>query len=175
MTTLTSQYIVLELKMFTDLARLGAQVIAGIGFIGAGTIIVTKNKQVKGLTTAAGLWATATVGLAVGAGFFEGAILATVIILVAELLLSRLEYIIVSRAKRINILVEYTDSSKLANIVDSLKKNNAYIVDMEINKTSKEKRNICAVFSVRLPRRVSRETVVTHISKIECVVAVEEL
>ena len=68
MTTLTSQYLVLNLHMFTDMARLGAQVIAGIGFIGAGTIIITKRRQVKGLTTAAGLWAAAIVGLCCGAG-----------------------------------------------------------------------------------------------------------
>lgn len=59
MTTLTSQYLFLTMHMFTDVGRLGAQVIAGIGFIGAGTIIVTKRKRVKGLTTAAGLWTSA--------------------------------------------------------------------------------------------------------------------
>ena len=55
MTTLTSQYMFLTMRLYTDVARLGAQVIAGIGFIGAGTIIVTKRQRVKGLTTAAGL------------------------------------------------------------------------------------------------------------------------
>ena len=55
-TTLTAQYIYLVLHLYTDVARLGAQVVAGIGFIGAGTIIVTKRQHVKGLTTAAGLW-----------------------------------------------------------------------------------------------------------------------
>ena len=63
-TTLTSQYLLLSLHLFTDVARLGAQVISGIGFIGAGTIIVTRDKRVKGLTTAAGLWAAAIIGLA---------------------------------------------------------------------------------------------------------------
>ena len=71
MTTLTSQYLCLEMHFYTDVGRLGAQVIAGIGFIGAGTIIVTKRKQVKGLTTAAGLWASACLGLAIGAGFYS--------------------------------------------------------------------------------------------------------
>ena len=55
MTTLTSQYLYLNMGMYTDISRLGAQVIAGVGFIGAGTIIVTKRQRVKGLTTAAGL------------------------------------------------------------------------------------------------------------------------
>ena len=66
-TTLTSQYLLLSLHLFTDVARLGAQVISGIGFVGAGTIIVTRDKRVKGLTTAAGLWAAAIIGLVCGA------------------------------------------------------------------------------------------------------------
>lgn len=56
MTTLTSQFLYLNLHYYTDMARLGAQVVAGIGFIGAGAIIVTRRRRVKGLTTAAGLW-----------------------------------------------------------------------------------------------------------------------
>ena len=71
-TTLTSQYLYLNMHYFTDMARLGAQVVAGIGFIGAGTIIVTKRQNVKGLTTAAGLWTSAIIGLAFGGGFYEG-------------------------------------------------------------------------------------------------------
>ena len=55
MTTLTSEFLMLEMHYTADIGRLGAQVIAGIGFIGAGTIIVTRHQRVKGLTTAAGL------------------------------------------------------------------------------------------------------------------------
>ena len=68
LTTLTSQFLVKQ-GLATDPARLGAQVIAGMGFIGAGAIIVTARRQVKGLTTAAGLWTSAIMGLAIGAGF----------------------------------------------------------------------------------------------------------
>ena len=57
-----------QISQTTDAARLGAQVINGIGFLGAGTIILTGSQQVKGLTTAAGLWASACMGLAIGAG-----------------------------------------------------------------------------------------------------------
>ena len=85
-TTLTSEYLLLVMNMNTDPARLGAQVIAGIGFIGAGTIIVTRHQRVKGLTTAAGLWAVAIVGLCIGSGFYEGAIMTTLLILIAEAL-----------------------------------------------------------------------------------------
>ena len=57
----------------TDPSRIAAQVISGIGFLGAGTILVTRQNQVKGLTTAAGLWADACLGLALGSGFYSGA------------------------------------------------------------------------------------------------------
>lgn len=73
-----------------DPQRLGAQVISGIGFLGAGTIIRYKA-SVKGLTTAAGLWASACVGLACGIGFYLGAVVATVIILITLVVLKKIE------------------------------------------------------------------------------------
>ncbi len=175
MTTLTSQYLVLELHLFTDMARLGAQVIAGIGFIGAGTIIITKRRQVKGLTTAAGLWAAAIVGLCCGAGFFEGAVLATLIILLAELVFAKLEYFIVAHARAVNLYVEYTESVHLGGIVDALKKAGAYIVDMEITKSADGSRNPCAIFSIQSPRKISHQNLMAIIAKLEGVVSVEEL
>jgi putative Mg2+ transporter-C (MgtC) family protein len=69
---LTNQYL-FQVSQAGDPMRLGAQVVSGIGFLGAGTIIVTKHNQIKGLTTAAGLWASAGVGLALGVGFYEAA------------------------------------------------------------------------------------------------------
>lgn len=176
MTTMTSQYLVLNLNLFTDMARLGAQVIAGIGFIGAGTIIITKRRQVKGLTTAAGLWAAAIVGLCCGAAFFEGAIFATAIILLAELVFSKLEYFLVSNARVCNLYVEYADSSKLGTVVDTIKKTGAYIVDMEITKkSSTEGRNPCAVFSIRTPRKISHQAIMTMLAKLDGIISVEEL
>lgn len=86
MTTLISEYWLVYMRYYLDATRLGAGVVAGMGFIGAGTIIVTRRQRVKGLTTAAGLWTVAIVGLAVGAGFYEGGLLTTGLILLAELL-----------------------------------------------------------------------------------------
>lgn len=173
MATLTSQYIALELKMYTDMARLGAQVIAGIGFIGAGTIIVTKRRQVKGLTTAAGLWAAAIVGLCCGAGFVEGALLATVIIIIVELLLVKIEYFVVSTAKTVNLYVEYVDNGKLGSIVDTIKNSNSYINDMEVTKAASG--HFCAVFTVRMRRKKAHQAMMTMIAKLDGVVSVEEL
>ncbi len=174
-TTMTSQYLVLELKLFTDMARLGAQVIAGIGFIGAGTIIVTKRRQVKGLTTAAGLWTAAIVGLCFGAGFFEGAIIATLFILIAELVFARIEYFIISSSKSFNILIEYSEKSTLTTVVDEIKKTGSRIEDMEITKSASEDKLPCAVFSIKTPRKVTHNSLMTKISNLQGIVHVEEL
>ena len=175
MTTLTSQYIALNLGGYTDMARLGAQVIAGIGFIGAGTIIVTKRRQVKGLTTAAGLWTSAIVGLCCGAGFVEGAILATVVIIVVELLLVKIEYYATSTVRNINLYVEYVDNGKLGGIVDTIKNANAYINDMEITKTSNGSGNFCAVFTLKIRKKKIHQQMMTEIARLDGVVSVEEL
>ena len=63
-----------------DVSRIGAQVISGIGFLGAGTIMVKRNNHISGLTTAAGLWVSACIGLAIGTGFYEGAIVSTIVV-----------------------------------------------------------------------------------------------
>ena len=86
----TAHFIYLVLQLPTDVTRLGGQVITGLGFIGAGTIIVTKKMSIKGLTTAAGLWTTGIVGLAAGSGFYEGALLGTALVLLTEYTLARL-------------------------------------------------------------------------------------
>ena len=174
-TTLTSQYIVFELGLYTDLTRLGAQVIAGIGFIGAGAIIVTRHRQVKGLTTAAGLWVTAIVGLCCGAGFYEGVIITTVIVLLAELLFSKLEYFIISHARTSNIYVEYTQNDILGKIIETIKQTGAYIIELEISKSSATGKNSTVTFSIKSARNTSCRALITLISKIDGVVSVEEL
>ena len=80
----TGHYLYLGLKMPADVTRLSGQIITGLGFIGAGTIIVTNKKTIKGLTTAAGLWTTGIIGLALGSGFYEGGLLGTALVIVAE-------------------------------------------------------------------------------------------
>jgi putative Mg2+ transporter-C (MgtC) family protein len=65
-------------------SRIAAGVVTGLGFIGAGTIIVTRKLKVKGLTTAAGLWTSGLIGLAVGSGFYEGGILGTLMVILVE-------------------------------------------------------------------------------------------
>ena len=91
----------------SDFARFGAQVINGIGFLGAGTIIITGNQQVKGMTTAAGLWASACMGIAIGSGFYTGALIGCILIIATTALFSKLESFIRSRSRNINLYIEF--------------------------------------------------------------------
>lgn len=81
----------LRLNPNEDASRIAAQVISGIGFLGAGTIMIRNQSIVTGLTTAAGVWCTATIGIALGYGFYLAALIATVITIVTATLLTRLE------------------------------------------------------------------------------------
>ncbi len=172
MTTMISQFLLYNMHLYTDIGRLGAQVIAGIGFIGAGTIIVTKRRQVKGLTTAAGLWTCAIIGLAIGAGYFEAALLSTIIILLAEIFFSRFEYWVLENAKNINIYVEYTGNENLDSVIRLLKSYRVVIIDLEITKSGV---NSCAIFQLQLPKKISHDKVMTAISASEGIISVEEL
>ena len=90
MASMTGIYLYLNLHLPKDISRIGAQVVSGLGFLGAGTIFVTKKLTVKGLTTAAGLWVSGVIGLAIGGGYYEGALLGTAAVLVTEIWFSRL-------------------------------------------------------------------------------------
>ncbi len=172
MTTMVSQFLFREMHLYTDIGRLGAQVIAGIGFIGAGTIIVTKRRQVKGLTTAAGLWTCAIIGLAVGAGYYEAAVLATIIILLAEIFFSRFEYWVLDNARNINIYVEYSGTDNLDSVIRMLKTYRVIILDLEITKSGA---NSCAIFQLQLPKKLSHDKLMTVVSTSDGVISVEEL
>lgn len=177
MTTLTSQYLFLVMHYYTDIARLGAQVVAGIGFIGAGTIIVTRRQRVKGLTTAAGLWAVAIVGLALGGGFYEGAIAATLLILLAELLFSRLEYRILDNTPEVNLYLEYTGKPALDSVLKLFRDKGVKVLNLEITRSADggEQRNVCAIFSLRLAKKVKADQLCVEAGAIESVINVEEL
>lgn len=108
-----------------DPARLAAQVVSGIGFLGAGTIIQT-GTDIKGLTTAATIWLCGGIGLACGAGYFSGAVIATIVSLITLTLLTRLEIRLNRRSPRI-VMVIKSANPVLKDIMDL---SNAYSVEV---------------------------------------------
>lgn len=174
-TTLTSQYLLFQ-HLYNDIARLGAQVIAGIGFIGAGAIVVTKRQRVKGLTTAAGLWVAAIIGLMCGAGYAEAALSATFAVLFAEILLSRLEYRFARTATDANLYIEYTGADAIEKVISLIKGMKAKLTGLEISRTANGgSHGYCAVVSVRTDRKHPVRELTEAIAKEEGVTLIEEL
>ena len=139
-----------------------------------GAAITTLTSQF--LTTAAGLWASAIIGLALGGGFYEGALLTTVLVLVAESFLSRLEYRILDHVPEINLYMEYTGKPCLEEVLRFLRENKVSLQDMEITRNSdSESHNACAIFSLRFSKGISVDELLTHVSQIEGVITVQEL
>ena len=159
-----------------DVSRFGAQVINGIGFLGAGTIIVTGKQQVKGMTTAAGLWASACMGLCIGAGFYEAALICCVLMLFAIIVFSRLERLVLSRTRNINIFVEFESADNISDIVERINAHGVKIYDVELNRAKRsEERYPSAIFSLRLPKKTSHTIIMTAIAQIDEVRSIEEL
>ena len=107
---LTNQYIY-QVFGSGDPVRMGAQVVSGIGFLGAGTIIVTRRNQIKGLTTAAGLWSAAGVGLALGVGFYEAAIAGTAAVFAVITLLQKMDNKLHRRSRQLEAYIELSSIS----------------------------------------------------------------
>ena len=102
---LTNEYL-LQLYGTGDPARLAAQVISGMGFLGAGTIIVTGRHDIKGLTTAAGVWTTACLGITFGAGFLAAGLAAFALLLTIMLILNPLSHRIVDHSRKLVLYLE---------------------------------------------------------------------
>ena len=149
LTVLTNQYM-MQYFGGGDPARLGAQVINGIGFLGAGTIIVTGRHKVKGLTTAAGLWACACMGLAIGIGFYEAAIAACVLILFVNSALHRMDNYVVSKSKVVEIYVEFGTVEDISGFIGKMRATDIRVSEIEITKnTNSADSSVAAVMLLR--------------------------
>jgi len=167
---------VTELYGLSDPARMGAQVVSGIGFLGAGTIIVTRNQQVKGLTTAAGLWASACMGLAVGMGFYWGAILGTFFIFLATTIMHRLDNYFMTRARVMELYVEILEGHSLSEFLDGLREQQLSVTQLQVISDKAEgMRGAAALISLHLPRQQDHNDVMHQLRRIECLRYIEDV
>ncbi|MBQ6929238.1 MAG: MgtC/SapB family protein [Oscillospiraceae bacterium] len=159
----------------TDVTRLGAQVINGVGFLGAGTILVTKTKEVQGVTTAAGLWASACMGLAAGAGFYEGVIAGLAFVLFSFLAVEKLENYIIEHSSNMNCYVEFDDFSNVQHIIEKLEENNIRIYDVDFESEGMVADKVRAVFYLSIIGRNHHSDVIRELTKLDCITLVEEI
>lgn len=124
-----------------DPARLAAQVVSGIGFLGAGAILRRSNHIISGLTTAATLWVAAAIGLSVGSGFYWPAVITTAIVLISTLVLNRLEsrFLFIKKSGSLKIIIETGDRPvHVSTITELLQKGNLTVEGMIVNNDSTE-------------------------------------
>ena len=152
-----------------DMTRMGAQVVSGIGFLGAGTIITTGHTRVKGLTTAAGLWSTACIGLAIGSGYYVGAIVGTVMIFVVMVTLHSLDAWITGKEKTLILYIEYDDISAVHRVTDFAKEQKIVVSDIEMESQKS------AVITLHLQTREAHTELIDKIAALEGIIFAEEV
>lgn len=164
----TSEYIFYEYKGLTNLdpARLGAQVISGIGFLGAGTII-RQGDSVKGLTTAASLWVVSCIGLAAGSGFYVAAVVATAIVYVTLILLGRIEKLVVKKKEyNFELCLEIENKpGKIGEVTTLLGQMCVNIRSIEFD--SEDENVIMVKFVVQLPKDLKKERFMDNVEALK--------
>lgn len=174
---MTGQYIQINVNTggSGDVARLGAQVISGIGFLGVGTIIVTGKRYVSGLTTAASLWTSACIGLAVGIGYYSGAILATVALLVVFRFFSRLDIYVENHSNVYDVYMEFESDEAMSNAIKNLREEKIKVSSVVVIKKKTKSQNIIVQASVEAGQWRSHNSIFRIIEEQPGIISVEEL
>ena len=172
---LTNQYVV-QSGGAGDPVRLGAQVVSGIGFLGAGTIVVTKHNQIKGLTTAAGLWASAGIGLALGIGFYEGALVAGAAIYLILTALQRWDDKMHQNAKVMELYIEQAEDHNMSSLIRQIRNLDVEIDDLRADgEGAIEDGARALVVTLSLKKKRNHPLMIKDIKKMDGVLYVEEL
>jgi len=159
-----------------NISRMGAQVISGIGFLGAGTIIITKERHVRGLTTAAGLWASATMGLAIGVGFYLGAFIGMFFIIFTTSIMHNFDNVLTSRSRAMDVYVEIDELGNIRKVLNGIKSDNIKITYMEVMQSKYTNDNDSALLiSLLLPSKRAHFEVLADLNSTEHVKFAEEV
>lgn len=159
-----------------DAVRITAQIVSGIGFLGVGTIIVTGNKQIKGLTTAAGLWTSACMGISIGAGFYLPAFVTCVLIVLVMTVLNKIEQKFYHNAKIIELYIEFADLRYVSLFLAHARESGIKIGHMEITKSKTiGEASISILAALNLPKRQEHSEIISYLSQWEGINFIEEM
>ena len=171
---LTNQYL-FQVSQAGDPMRLGAQVVSGIGFLGAGTIIVTRHNQIKGLTTAAGLWASAGVGLALGVGFYEAAAVAGFAVFFVLTVVQHWDNAMHRKTKVVELYIEFSEDLGMGGLIRGLRELNLEIDEMQAEKDALEEGSRAVTCVLNSKKRIDHVLLLENIRQIPGVTYLDEL
>ena len=171
--SLTAQ-IIAEHFTRVDNCCIPVQIVVGIGFLGAGSIMVTRYYRVKGLTTAAGLWVTAAVGMAIGIGFYLGAVLTFLVLILVLAFADKLENAYAKTLHRMQLYVLFQDLESIKTFIDMVQGKEMKLSDLEIA-PSEGYQGVGIFCLLRMPVRYSKKETLDIISQFDGVLFVEEI
>jgi len=154
-----------------DSARVAAQVVSGVGFLGAGVIFV-RNNLVNGLTTAAGIWATAGVGLALGAGMYVVGISSALLVLIIQFVMHRIAYFADVASGGLIRMTLVKQEGIVQSMEDYLQREKLSVVSVKINKTKKDE--VKLEFDVVFPPGYQKSRLLARLVEMDEVLAVSE-
>lgn len=170
---ITNEYLITFYKT-GDPARLGAQVISGIGFLGAGSIMID-NMRIKGITTAAGLWGAAGLGLAAGAGFYIGAVLAGLFLFIIMSIMGKVDIYMYAHSKVMILSAEFKSMEHFSTFISETRKMGYTISDIDIKKSFLSQDYIGVTFRMTMPKEQNHVEVIETLGLIRGVKYIEEM
>ena len=172
---LTNQYIY-QVFGTGDPVRMGAQVVSGIGFLGAGTIVVTRRNQIKGLTTAAGLWTAAGVGLALGIGFYEAALVGGFAMFFVITVLQRMDNNMHRKSRQMEVYIELSNTVALGDFLRAVREKELEIYNVQREQESdSDAGNRAYIATVKSKKRSNHLEVLEQVQAVPGVAYLEEL
>ncbi|MBQ7328285.1 MAG: MgtC/SapB family protein [Oscillospiraceae bacterium] len=172
---LTNQYIY-QVFGTGDPVRMGAQVVSGIGFLGAGTIVVTRRNQIKGLTTAAGLWTAAGVGLALGIGFYEAALVGGLAMFFVITVLQRMDNNMHRKSRQMEVYIELSNTVALGDFLRAVREKELEIYNVQREQESdSDAGNRAYIATVKSKKRSNHLEVLEQVQTVPGVAYLEEL
>jgi putative Mg2+ transporter-C (MgtC) family protein len=158
-----------------DVTRMGGQVVTGIGFLGAGTIIVTGRRAIKGLTTAAGLWAASGVGLSIGIGFIEGAVFGLILILFVLKIMYKLDDVFHRDSKEMELFVQLKEPASTAGFLKAVRDKNIHVFNVSIYRDKSTEGHPEVTMSLQLPKYGMKEKFKKFLDKLDEVIFYSEI
>lgn len=174
--TVLNLYLAMMPGVDADVSRIPAGVVSGIGFLGAGTILVTGRQQIKGLSTAASLWVASCMGMAIGAGYMIVGCSCFLLVLLANIVLYRLSSRVEENSRHMSVYIEVSKSRGVSKLLKAMSEAGFDISSMiKSREKTIQSTDIALIIDIDLDRRRSHQEVINMISDLDYVSYVEEV
>lgn len=174
MVMLMEQYLEVLYPERLDISRIAAQVISGVGFLGAGSILVSGH-QIKGLTSAASIWTCACIGLAVGIGFIDGAVILTLFWLVGVHFVPYIEDIVYRHSRYMTVYIEVDTGKAITAVSRRIKEDKCLMDTFAVDKPKAKGQCYQIVTTFQIPRGTNKEAYLRLLQEIKGVISVNEI